>query len=80
MLVSRFFVLCNKLMVLECQEDVFWGILISGNSKDVIYVAIAAKARKMKVVALTGSRDSKLSEIADITIRSSEIRTYMIQE
>lgn len=43
-------------------------------------MAIAAKARKMKVVALTGSRDSKLSEIADITIRSSEIRTYMIQE
>lgn len=43
-------------------------------------MAIAAKARKMKVVALTGSGDSKLSEIADITIRSSEIRTYMIQE
>lgn len=60
--------------------DVFWAISTSGNSKNVIYAAIVAKARKMKVVALTGSRDSKLSEIADVTIRSSETRTYMVQE
>ena len=60
--------------------DVFWAISTSGNSKNVIYAAIVAKARKMKVVALTGSRDSELSEIADVTIRSSETRTYMVQE
>lgn len=62
------------------QGDVFVGISTSGNSKNVIYAAIVAKAKKMKVIALTGSMDSKLSEIADVTIRSSETRTYMIQE
>ena len=34
----------------------------------------------MKVIGLTGAKDSKLSEMADVTIRSSQTRTYMIQE
>ena len=32
------------------------------------------------VIGLTGAKDSKLSEMADVTIRSSQTRTYMIQE
>ena len=34
----------------------------------------------MKVIGLTGAKDSKLSGMADVTIRSSLTRTYMIQE
>lgn len=60
--------------------DVFLGISTSGNSKNILYAAIVAKAKGMKVVALTGAKDSKLSTIADITIRSPQTRTYMIQE
>ena len=60
--------------------DVFLGISTSGNSKNIIYAATVAKARGMKVIGLTGAKDSKLSEIADVTIRSSQTRTYMIQE
>ena len=61
-------------------RDVFLGISTSGNSKNILYAATVAKARGMKVIGLTGARDSKLSEMADVTIRSSQTRTYMIQE
>ena len=60
--------------------DVFLGISTSGNSKNILYAATAAKAKGMKVIGLTGAKDSKLSEMADVTIRSSQTRTYMIQE
>lgn len=62
------------------EGDVFLGISTSGNSKNIIYAATVAKAKGMKIIGLTGAKDSKLSEIADITIRSSQTRTYMIQE
>lgn len=62
------------------EKDVFLGISTSGNSKNVLYAAIVAKAKGMKVVGLTGAKDSRLSSMADITIRSSQTRTYLIQE
>lgn len=60
--------------------DVFLGISTSGNSKNILYATTVAKARGMKVIGLTGAKESKLSEMADVTIRSSQTRTYMIQE
>ena len=62
------------------KKDVFLGISTSGNSKNIIYAAVVAKAKGMKVIGLTGAKDSKLSSMADVTIRSSQTRTYMIQE
>ena len=62
------------------KNDVFLGISTSGNSKNILYAATVAKAKRMKVIALTGAKDSKLSALADVTIRSSQTRTYMIQE
>lgn len=60
--------------------DVFMGISTSGNSKNILYAATVAKAKGMKVIGLTGAKDSKLSAMADVTIRSPLTRTYMIQE
>lgn len=62
------------------EGDVFLGISTSGNSKNILYAAVVAKAKGMKVVALTGAKDSKLSQIADVTIKAPETRTYRIQE
>lgn len=62
------------------KKDVFLGISTSGNSKNILYAAIVAKAKGMKVIGLTGAKDSKLSAMADITVRSSQTRTYMVQE
>lgn len=60
--------------------DVFLGISTSGNSKNVLYAATVAKAKGMKVVGLTGQKDSRLKELADVTIRVPQTETYMIQE
>lgn len=62
------------------EGDVFLGISTSGNSKNILYAATAAKAKGMKIIGLTGAKDSKLSALTDVTIRSAHTRTYMIQE
>ena len=61
-------------------NDVFLGISTSGNSKNVLYAAVTAKAKGMKVIGLTGAKESKLSELADVCIKAPETETYMIQE
>ncbi len=60
--------------------DVFLGISTSGNSQNVIYASITAKSRGLKVIGLTGEKESKLSKLADVCIRVPEIETYKIQE
>lgn len=62
------------------EGDVFFGISTSGNSKNVLYAAITAKAKGLKVIGLTGAKDNKLMEYADVCIRVPEIETYKIQE
>ena len=62
------------------KEDVFLGISTSGNSKNVLYAATVAKAKGMKVIGLTGQKDSKLKDLADVTIQVPQTETYMIQE
>ena len=60
--------------------DVFLGISTSGNSKNVLYAATVAKAKGMKVIGLTGQKNSKLSDMADVTVKVAQTETYMIQE
>lgn len=62
------------------KEDSFLGISTSGNSKNVLYAATVAKAKGMHVIGLTGQKDSKLKDLADITIQVPQNETYMIQE
>ena len=61
-------------------NDVFLGISTSGNSKNVCYAAITAKSKGLKVIGLTGQKESKLSKLADCCIRVPEAETYKIQE
>lgn len=61
-------------------NDVFLGISTSGNSKNVCYAAITAKSKGLKVIGLTGAKESKLSTLADCCIRVPETETYKIQE
>lgn len=60
--------------------DVFLGISTSGNSKNILYAAITAHAKGLKVIGLTGESDSQLSRISDICIRVPQTETYMVQE
>ena len=62
------------------ENDVFLGISTSGNAKNVLYAAATAKAKKMKVTALTGRDGGLLKNIADVSIIVPETETYRIQE
>jgi D-sedoheptulose 7-phosphate isomerase len=52
----------------------------SGNSANILHAAAAAKARGMKVVAMTGAKGGKLADLADVAIRAPEKRTCHVQE
>ena len=60
--------------------DVFLGISTSGNSKNVLYAATTAHAKGMKVIGLTGAKDSRLKDMSDVCIKAPETENYMIQE
>ena len=60
--------------------DVFLGISTSGNSKNVLYAAATAHAKGMKVIGLTGAKESRLQEMSDVCIKAPQTETYMIQE
>ncbi len=60
--------------------DVFLGISTSGNSKNVLYAATTAHAKGMKVIGLTGAKDSKLKDMSNVCIKAPQTETYMIQE
>jgi D-sedoheptulose 7-phosphate isomerase len=62
------------------ERDVFIGISTSGNSKNVLFAAVTAKAKGLKIIGLTGAKENKLMKYADVCIRVPEIETYKIQE
>jgi D-sedoheptulose 7-phosphate isomerase len=59
---------------------VFLGISTSGNSKNIMYAAVTARAKGMSVIGLTGEKESALSAFADVCIRVPRTMTYQIQE
>ncbi len=62
------------------EGDVFLGISTSGNSKNVLYAAVTAKAKGLKVIGLLGRDGGKIREYCDIAIVVPEQETYKIQE
>lgn len=62
------------------KEDIFLGISTSGNSANINYAAIIAKAKGLKVIALTGKDGGELKKWADVAIIVNEKETYKIQE
>lgn len=62
------------------EGDVFLGISTSGNSKNVMYATVVARAKGMKVIGLTGANGGELASVADVAIKVPSVETYMIQE
>jgi D-sedoheptulose 7-phosphate isomerase len=62
------------------EGDVLLAISTSGNSKNVLYAAAVAKAKKLKIIGLTGSGGGNLKKFCDVCIRVPETETYKIQE
>ncbi len=70
----------QQLNGLGAAGDVLLAISTSGGSRNVLYAAVAAKAKGLCVIGLTGSRPSRLAELSDVCIRVPETETYRIQE
>lgn len=62
------------------QGDVLLAISTSGNSKNVLYASVVAKAKGMKIVGLTGNTGGKLKGYTDVNICVPQKETYKIQE
>lgn len=60
--------------------DVFLAISTSGNSKNVMYAVVVARALGIKVIGLTGAKGGELAQAADVAIKVPETETYKIQE
>lgn len=74
------YIFAQQVSVYGQAGDVFLGISTSGNSKNVYAAAVAAKAKGLKVIALTGEKESKLSSLADVTIKAPSCETFVVQE
>lgn len=62
------------------EGDVLLGISTSGNSKNVMYSTVVARAMGIKVIGLTGAKGGELATVADVSIKVPETETYIIQE
>ena len=62
------------------ENDLVIGLSTSGNSKNVVNAIEVAKCLGVKTLSLTGSKDSRMSELSDVTIRVPETETYKVQE
>ncbi|MDA3810905.1 MAG: SIS domain-containing protein [Spirochaetaceae bacterium] len=78
--VESSFIFAQQVLGLGRENDVLWGISTSGNSKNIIAAVVAAKAIGLKTLALTGEKESRLSELCDVCIRVKETETFKVQE
>ncbi len=86
-LISAF---CNDVDASLVYAQLVWGLGVpgdtlvclstSGNSRNVVLAAEAARAKGLHILSLTGARDSLLSELSEITLRAPSYETYRIQE
>ena len=78
--VSAETVYAQALLALAKPEDLLVCFSTSGNSKNVVMAAVLAKALGIPVVSLTGEKESRLSELSDVTVRAPSAETYRVQE
>lgn len=60
--------------------DVLIAMTTSGNSVNIVEGAKTAKVKGMKVIGITGEKESKLSAYCDICFRMPSVETYRVQE
>ena len=73
-------VFAQQLWALARRGDVLLAITTSGNSRNVLLAAAAARALGVKVVGLTGRGGGKLAALADFMLCVPENETFKIQE
>ena len=62
------------------KNDVLICLSTSGNSKNVVNASNVAKELGLKIISFTGEKDSELSSISTVTLRSPAKETFRVQE
>lgn len=62
------------------QGDVLLALSTSGNSKNVLYACVVARAMGLKVIGLTGESGGKLNAKCDVCIKVPATDPYRVQE
>jgi len=70
----------QMVMALGRPGDVLLGISTSGNAENVYKAVVAAKAKGLLTIGLTGKNPSRLSALCDVCIQVPETETYLVQE
>lgn len=73
-------VFAQQLSVLGRAGDALITISTSGNSENCVRATLIARALGIRVIALTGEKESRLSALADCCIRVPETDVFRIQE
>lgn len=60
--------------------DILLALSTSGNSKNVFFAAKTASALGIKTIAVTGKKESLLSDFCDITLRLDALTPQTVQE
>ena len=60
--------------------DLLFAISTSGKSRNIIEAAMTARSKQIKVIGLTGAKNSKLEKCSDICIKAPSEITSHIQE
>ena len=60
--------------------DVVWGLSTSGNSQNILYAFMTAKALGMKTLGMTGRDGGAMAGLCDVELRMPDDSTPVIQE
>lgn len=78
--VSFEMVFAQQVYVYGKKNDTLIAMTTSGNSKNIIYAAIAAKAIGMSVIGITGRNPGELARCSDVCLAMPAEKTYRVQE
>jgi D-sedoheptulose 7-phosphate isomerase len=70
----------QELLVLGSEGDALLAISTSGRARNILYAMVAAQAKGLFVVALTGPTPGEMGELADLTVSVPAQRTTEVQE
>lgn len=73
-------VFARQVSALGCPGDMLLAFSTSGESENLIRAAEVARKLSLAVVAITGERPSRLSELADLTLQMPATETALVQE
>lgn len=73
-------IFAQQVYVLSNAQDALLVLSTSGNSENIVNAVVAARAKGIRTVALTGVGESRLSALCDCCIRAPATEAYRVQE